>query len=230
MRVYDSKGRLTVDFKLHASKHESGGTDEVSLAASQITSGRFGVARMPDGTSGQVLTAQGAGVNPAYAAITVSELATAGDILGNNEILSYFRKYTGVHAYTASDNLLKSDDAEVSHSTSTYTKYKTITVPAGLSSSQSRIKFDLRAGGAGFNSAARIYKNGVAFGTEQSTASQTYVTKSEDLSGFVGGDTIELWLRCVYGAPEYARNFRVYGTWFAEILELAASKPSEPSW
>ena len=68
MRVYDNKGRLTVDFKLHAPKHESGEADEISLAASQITSGRFGMPRMPDGTSGQVLTAQGAGVDPAYAA------------------------------------------------------------------------------------------------------------------------------------------------------------------
>ena len=68
MRVYDNKGRLIVDFKLHGDKHESGGVDEVSLAASQVTSGRFGMPRMPDGTSGQVLTAQGAGVAPAYVA------------------------------------------------------------------------------------------------------------------------------------------------------------------
>jgi len=40
-----------------------------NLPASKITSGRFGMPRMPDGTSGQVLTAQGAGVDPAYAAV-----------------------------------------------------------------------------------------------------------------------------------------------------------------
>ncbi len=39
-----------------------------SLDASKITTGRFGTAQMPDGTSGQVLTAQGVGVNPVYAA------------------------------------------------------------------------------------------------------------------------------------------------------------------
>jgi len=33
-----------------------------------ITTGRFGMARMPDGASGLVLTAQGAGVDPVYAA------------------------------------------------------------------------------------------------------------------------------------------------------------------
>ncbi len=50
----------------HAESHESGGDDEVSLAASQITSGRFGMARMPDGTNNYVLTAKGAGVDPIY--------------------------------------------------------------------------------------------------------------------------------------------------------------------
>jgi hypothetical protein len=68
MRVYDNKGRLIFDFKAHASKHAEGGADEVSLAASQITSGRFGMARMPDGASGYVLTAQGGGADPVYAA------------------------------------------------------------------------------------------------------------------------------------------------------------------
>jgi len=74
MRVYDNKGRLTVDFKLHASKHAKGGADEVALAASQITSERFGMARMPDGTSGYFLKAQGAGVDPAYAVAIPSGL------------------------------------------------------------------------------------------------------------------------------------------------------------
>ncbi len=39
-----------------------------SLDAAKITSGRFGVARMPDGTSGYFLKAQGAGTDPVYAA------------------------------------------------------------------------------------------------------------------------------------------------------------------
>ena len=39
-----------------------------NLDTSKITSGRFGMPRMPDGTSGLVLTAQGTGVDPVYAA------------------------------------------------------------------------------------------------------------------------------------------------------------------
>jgi len=38
-----------------------------SLDASKITSGRFGMAQMPDGASGYFLKGQGAGVNPVYA-------------------------------------------------------------------------------------------------------------------------------------------------------------------
>ncbi len=37
-----------------------------NLDVAKITTGRFGMARMSDGTSGQVLTAQGAGNNPVY--------------------------------------------------------------------------------------------------------------------------------------------------------------------
>jgi hypothetical protein len=43
--------------------------DIPSLDAAKITSGRFGMARMPDGTSGYYLKAQGSGVDPVYAAV-----------------------------------------------------------------------------------------------------------------------------------------------------------------
>ncbi len=59
---------------LHASTHADGGTDEVSLDASQITSGRFVMARMPDGTANYVLKAQGAATDPVYGQVAWSEL------------------------------------------------------------------------------------------------------------------------------------------------------------
>ncbi len=43
-----------------------------SLDAAKIGSGRFGLARMPDSTLNYVLTAQGAGVDPAYAAVAAA--------------------------------------------------------------------------------------------------------------------------------------------------------------
>ena len=41
-----------------------------NLSASKITSGRFGMPRMPDGNSGQGLVGKGAGVDPAYEYVT----------------------------------------------------------------------------------------------------------------------------------------------------------------
>lgn len=66
-----------------------------ALAASWVTSGRFGMARMPDGTSGQVLTAQGAGADPAYAAAPPGALQTLcwGGTWDN---LDYFLKSNGI--------------------------------------------------------------------------------------------------------------------------------------
>ena len=50
--------------------------DVPDLGASKITSDRFGMARMPDGTSGYVLTAKGAGVDPAYEDVAGLRVAT----------------------------------------------------------------------------------------------------------------------------------------------------------
>jgi hypothetical protein len=43
-----------------------------NLDTAKITTGRFGMARMPDGTSGYFLKAQGWGVDPIYAAVTAT--------------------------------------------------------------------------------------------------------------------------------------------------------------
>ena len=45
-----------------------------NLPASKITSGRFGMPRMPDGTSGYFLKAQGAGVDPVFAALLAADI------------------------------------------------------------------------------------------------------------------------------------------------------------
>ncbi len=68
------------------------------------------------------------------------------------------------------------------------------------------VAFDMRwlnwwSGGAAY---ARIYKNGVAFGTEQSTNSTTDVNKTEDLT-FTWWDTISLWLKAWFAwGTDYA--------------------------
>ncbi len=48
----------------HHGRHESGGADEVALAADQVVSGRFPMTRMPDMAAGKVMLGQGAGSSP----------------------------------------------------------------------------------------------------------------------------------------------------------------------
>jgi len=63
--------------------------------ASEITSGRFTMARMPDGTAGYYLKAQGLGVDPVYASVPVAAamimpFAAGGDIsYGVKEYLGF---------------------------------------------------------------------------------------------------------------------------------------------
>jgi hypothetical protein len=112
----------------------------------------------------------------------------------------------------ANDDLLLSADTERSTINTEYTQVKQITVQFG---GTLRIKFDLRssADGAGAIVKARIYRNGVAVGTERSSNSSTYATRSEDISGWTAGDICQLYYKRVdEGTTCYIRNFRVYGT------------------
>lgn len=74
-----------------------------------------------------------------------------------------------------------------------------------------RIKFDLASNNASNAGYGRIYKDGIAFGTEQSQLNTTYVTKSEDLY-IPAGSLISLYTK-ISNASYYwkVQNFRVYG-------------------
>lgn len=58
-----------------------------------------------------------------------------------------------------------------------------------------RVAFRLKSGSAPSQVWGRIHRNGVAIGTERTTTSDTYTLYTEDISGFVAGDTVELRLR-----------------------------------
>lgn len=53
-----------------------------------------------------------------------------------------------------------------------------------------RVSFELRTTNSNATAYARIYKNGSPIGIERSTTSQTNVTFTEDISGFIPGDLI----------------------------------------
>lgn len=108
----------------------------------------------------------------------------------------------------AGDVLQASADTERSAASSTYTKVKEIQVPRN---GTYRVKFDHQGqdGATDYRGKARIYKNGVAFGTERITG-LTYTTYSEDLE-FSAGDLVQLYYaRGTLGSTSNVKNFRIY--------------------
>jgi hypothetical protein len=57
-----------------------------------------------------------------------------------------------------------------------------------------RVVFSIRGQHGSVLAYGRIYKNGVAYGTERSVTNSSNVSFSQDLA-FEAGDTIEIWLR-----------------------------------
>ena len=117
------------------------------------------------------------------------------------------------YAYSASDTSLKSDDTEETSASATYVKLKEIDVVSGLIDDEStlRIKFDMHGDSSSFYVYGRIYRNGVAVGTEQ-TEMLGYDTKSEDIAGWSSDDHIQLYVHRGSAGLVSIRNFWIYGT------------------
>jgi len=136
-------------------------------------------ARLAPDTAGLFLKTQGAAANPAWAEVLPT---------------------------TVGDDLIASADEARSQSGTPYVKQKEFKVGRATTY---RIKFELKASSAADAAYARIYKNGVAYGTERSTTSTTYVPYSEDLA-FNAADLIQLYAHCVTPFNADTRNFRLY--------------------
>jgi hypothetical protein len=122
------------------------------------------------------------------------------------------RNLLGYH--TLGDTLIcSSDDVTTTSYTDSYAKAKEILLAKGGSL---RIKFDMKrqaVGGDETNIAyARIYKNGVAVGTEQTETSESYVTKSEDITAWEKGDLLQLYIHGLSSPQTQCSvcNLRVY--------------------
>ncbi|MBW2648963.1 MAG: hypothetical protein JRC53_03965 [Deltaproteobacteria bacterium] len=180
-----------VDLSAHAanaSAHHTKTTD-----AGDITSGTFAEARIPAHmaksklawTADKLLKGAGAGADP-----------TEIDVPG------------GIPDATAGDLLQVKSDAETTEASASYVKHKEIVI--GRTGTY-RVKFDLKTSQSGYRVYGRIYRNGVAVGTEQSTTSDSYVTMSEDISGWSAGDLLQLYLKAHDAGPApTVRNLRVY--------------------
>ena len=98
-------------------------------------------------------------------------------------------------SHVASDVLRHSFDEENNTNKLSYTKITEITLEDRVDAC--RIKFDLKTFHVAGLATARLYKNGVAIGTEQTEGAGGYVTKSEDFAAanFEKGDKIQVYAK-----------------------------------
>ncbi len=116
--------------------------------------------------------------------------------------------------YELSDDLIVSDDSEVSNNTVAYVKVKELDpIPDDMFSNETglRIKFDMKSSTGGLVY-GRIYRSGIFVGTTQMSSSTSYATYPQDISGWSAGDLIQLYTHPLdVSRTVYVENFRVYG-------------------
>ena len=120
----------------------------------------------------------------------------------------------------ASDDLRHSNDTLKSTTSTTPVKLKEIKMNNDLPAM--RIKFDIRrnttSSSCGGNVYGQIYKNGQAWGTQQSWANLDWTTFSEDFTDIKKNDLIQLYAWSEYGSSDTCddiaevQNFRIYYT------------------
>jgi len=117
--------------------------------------------------------------------------------------------------YVYSSNEITAENGEELHNNTTYTKEKEFDpIPDDIFSNDSvlSIMFTLKSQAGFVTVYGRIYRNGVAVGTEQSTVNTNYVPYYETISGWSAGDLIQLYTRTTNASYSvYANNFIVRG-------------------
>lgn len=111
--------------------------------------------------------------------------------------------------YVVGDILILSADVQSSSPPATYTKKKEIRIATG---GALRIKFDLYGTSVTYGINGRIYRNGVAIGTEQSNTEASFTTYSEDIDGWSNGDLCQFYVKYISQTHvnSKAKNFRIY--------------------
>lgn len=153
-------------------------------------------------------------VNEAFRIVrlTIAGLLPSGILTGvDGSGLINILNFTNYVVVSASNNLKYSSDTERQNTTydNQYHKQKEFKV---YKNGTYRVKFDAKSSSNYTGTFVRIYKNGVAFGTERDLSSvQAYQTYSEDLV-FSPLDTIELWSKSssAGSVSAYVKNFRLY--------------------
>ena len=118
-------------------------------------------------------------------------------------------------AVGAGDTLNLSSDASKSEPSQTYTLMKEI--KQHFASGTLRIKFSISSSDGVNPVYSKIYRNGVAVGTERSTTSGTATEFSEDLAGWSADDLIQIYGHGFNGNQNcQLTNFRIYSDATAE--------------
>lgn len=139
---------------------------------------------------------------------------TDGHYLYNNAGALAGKTITLAPTYTAGGAAaIASALTERSTSETAYTKLKEITL---YGSGTLYITFEMKKASfmdAGKYAYGRIYRNGVAVGTEWSTTSDVYATYGQSISGWANGDKIQLYVKKTAGGPDaYIKNLIIFGT------------------
>ncbi len=135
-----------------------------------------------------------------------AKLKTVTDVINLPE--SNFQLGDVLHGY---NDAVKTAAAEVT----TYTLMKEMKVTSKKTIVGLRVSFDLRmlsSSGANF-AYAKLYKNGVAIGTERTSNgdSAVWTTFTEDFTNFQTGDLLQIYLKETAGGQRgELRNMRVY--------------------
>lgn len=225
--VLDAEGKVAFDETLHKLKYYDDAGIETVLNVSDVDDTPVDSATTdPISSNWAYDHVAAADPHPGYALESLAD--AAGDIfyasadntwarlaIGNDG--EFLKVDTNVPAWTSSisavyamgDVLLKSADTPGGNPDADYTKKKEITIPDG---GTFRIKFDLKGYSALAGIYGRIYRNGVAVGTEQSDITNDFVTKSEDIAGWSSGDLCQLYIKYITASSPSAgwRNFRIY--------------------
>lgn len=167
--------------------------------------------------AGIVTSTPTAGYVPIF--IDGGQLTVSSSPLNNTDATSkYYVDITSQYkAFNVSDELQTSDDTSTSTVETTYYLIKEIRT---LVSGNLRIKFSItESTGTGYG---RIYKNGVAFGTEQNKTNGTE-TFSEDLL-FSSGDLIQIYAKTSNSSYACAiSNFKIYATQYSTTTPFITS-------
>ena len=117
-------------------------------------------------------------------------LRVIGIGISTTEILIFNDETIG--DWTADANTRNSNDAVKNNSEISYTKIKEVLLNEDLPACRIYFEMSLSANG-GPTAFGKIYKNGVEIGVERSTPSTVFQNYSEDFSGFVSGDLIQIY-------------------------------------